>query len=603
LPVAAALWAAITAVRLLGLGLSLVRLRSIVQAATPVEPQSAGPLLARIQRRVGLAQPPELRESSAVATPLAAGILGDFILVPAGWTKELSRTELDSILSHEAAHLARRDHRVVFLQEVLASLLWFHPLAHVVNRALTRSREEICDNFAIRSVDRPDYCAALFRLAGGRPANSLVAATSLSSRHWSLEDRIRGILDERRPTVTGISGPARLAIVTCAVALGSLATLPAITAAEPEQDEAKQEQSASATASASASTTTHDVEIRRISRAQSLGDVRAIHVSSQTGDLTLNHSDDGQLHIEAIVHIDATKTDPTTVGDKLEDFVEVTVANGALSILPRTDDSKPSTGVQVDVALSLPAGLAIEAQTNDGDIAVKELEASLSLTAHDGDIAIQSRAASPLAATTHDGDIVLDASGGAGKMALSAHKGDIVISADALRGDLNAESFKGDVTIKAGLVEAPLSAVSNKGSVTVELTDPAAGQGDISLTTQSGDIVLSAQAAKKVSANSAQGDIVIQLSGDGIQQELAATASHGDVEIAVPPRTNADLALVTQNGEITIEGKPTGGNLISTKLGSGGPKYAVVTANGSIVINTVESQADDDKQDKAADSD
>lgn len=596
-PIAAAIWAAVAAIRTIGLGLSLLRLRAIVNRAHVVDLQNAEPLLARIQRRVGLSKRPELHESTEIATPLSAGILGNYILVPAGWTNRLSRSELDSVLCHEAAHLARHDHRIVILQEVLASLLWFHPLVHLVNRALARSREEICDNFAIRSVDRPSYCAALFRLAGDRRPLPLAAATSLTSRHWSLEDRIRGILDERRPTVTGISRPARLSIVAFAVALCGLVTLPATTTAEPEQDTPEQEQSASssASASASASTTTNDVEIRRIRDTRSLGDVRSIHISSRDGDLILDQADDGQLHIEAIVRIDAKQIDAATVGDKLQNFVELTVANGVLSILPRAGDHKPSQHGQVDLALSVPAGLAIEAQTNDGDIAVKELEASLSLTAHDGDIAIRSHSAKELAATTHDGDIVLDARGSAGKISLSAHDGDVVISADALHGDLNAETFTGDVTIKAGLVDAPLSVASNQGSVTVELTDSAAGKGDIAIATQTGDIVLSARAAKRVSANTAEGSIMLHFTGDGIQQELAAAASDGDVEIAVAPKTNADLALVTQDGDISIEGQPASGNLISTKLGSGGPRYAVLTTNGSIVIKTVEPQSSDDK--------
>ena len=191
-----AAWAVVAVLRICGLALSLARLQRIVHRAPAVAPQLAPTLLNRIQRRVGLAEPLKLRESAEVSAPLAAGIIGNYILVPAGWTNRLSRTELDSVLCHEAAHLARRDHRVVLLQELLASLLWFHPLVHLVNRALTRAREEICDNYAIRSIDRPAYCAALFRLAGGRPHDSLLAATSLSSRHWPLEERIRGILDD-----------------------------------------------------------------------------------------------------------------------------------------------------------------------------------------------------------------------------------------------------------------------------------------------------------------------------------------------------------------------------------------------------------------------
>ena len=110
-----------------------------------------------------------------------------------------------AVLCHESAHLARRDHRVVILQELLASVLWFHPLVHLFNRMLNRVREEVCDNYAIAVVDRASYCEALLLLAVGRPGASPRGATSMWTRHWSLEDRVRGILDEQRPTRTRIS--------------------------------------------------------------------------------------------------------------------------------------------------------------------------------------------------------------------------------------------------------------------------------------------------------------------------------------------------------------------------------------------------------------
>ena len=110
-----------------------------------------------------------------------------------------------AVLCHESAHLARRDHRVVILQELLASALWFHPLVPLFNRMLNRVREEVCDNYAIAVVDRASYCEALLLLAVGRPGASPRGATSMWTRRWSLEDRVRGILDEQRPTRTRIS--------------------------------------------------------------------------------------------------------------------------------------------------------------------------------------------------------------------------------------------------------------------------------------------------------------------------------------------------------------------------------------------------------------
>lgn len=217
-------------IKVAGLGFSMVRLRRIVTRARPVTEDHLMSALGLVQRRIPLRQAPQLLESAEIFAPLAAGIIGNYVLLPTGWARNLALDETLAVLSHESAHLARRDHRVVILQELLASLFWFHPLAHLFNRVLNRAREELCDNYAIAIVDRAFYCETLLVLAVGRPGTSLRGATSMWTRRWSLEDRIRGILDERRPTRTRISKLARSATATCVLATCGLIAMPQLIA-------------------------------------------------------------------------------------------------------------------------------------------------------------------------------------------------------------------------------------------------------------------------------------------------------------------------------------------------------------------------------------
>ena len=213
-------------VKMTGLGLSLLRLRRIVARARPAAADQIQSMLGLVQRRVGMRHPPRLWESAEVSAPVATGVIGDHVLLPEGWARRLTGDELLAVLCHEAAHLARRDHRVVILQELLASVLWFHPLAHLFNRALNRVREEVCDNYVIIMAERPAYCEVLLRLAAGRPHATPRGAATMWARHWRLEDRIRGILDERRPTRTRISGAARSATAVFALAICGLIAMP-----------------------------------------------------------------------------------------------------------------------------------------------------------------------------------------------------------------------------------------------------------------------------------------------------------------------------------------------------------------------------------------
>ena len=156
-------------IKVTGLGISLMRLRRIVAQARPVAGDRVLLILGLIQRRIPMRHPPRLLESAEVSTPVAAGVIGNYVLLPTGWAGNLHLGETLAVLGHESAHLARRDHRVVILQELLASALWFHPLVHLFNRMLNRVREELCDNYAIAMVNRASYCEALLLLAVGRP--------------------------------------------------------------------------------------------------------------------------------------------------------------------------------------------------------------------------------------------------------------------------------------------------------------------------------------------------------------------------------------------------------------------------------------------------
>jgi beta-lactamase regulating signal transducer with metallopeptidase domain len=220
-------------VKVTGLGLSLVRLRRIVARARPVTGDHVLSVGGLIQRRIPMQHPPRLLESAEVSAPVAAGVIGNYVLLPTGWAGGLSQDEILAIFCHESAHLARRDHRVVILQELLASALWFHPLVHLFNRMLNRVREEVCDNYAIAVVDRASYCEALLLLAVGRPSASPRGATSMWPVRWSLEDRVRGILDERRPTRTRISRVARSATATSSLVICGLIAMPQLIASPP----------------------------------------------------------------------------------------------------------------------------------------------------------------------------------------------------------------------------------------------------------------------------------------------------------------------------------------------------------------------------------
>jgi hypothetical protein len=425
-------------VKVTGLGLSLVRLRRIVARARPVTGDYVLSLLGLIQRRIPMRHPPRLLESADVSAPVAAGVIGDYVLLPTGWAGGLSRDETLAVLCHESAHLARRDHRVVILQELLASALWFHPLVHRFNRMLDRVREEVCDNYAIAVVDRASYCEALLLLAVGRPGASPRGATSVWSGRWWLEDRVRGILDERRPTRTGISGVARLAIATFSLAICGLIAMPQLTASEPNNRIATAAGAGSpsrAEAGPVANEMTRSiiksfpVSGEKMLRIENLagrvelvpgkGPTVGVEATVRVGELA---EGDVRRLIDAVQWVEAPAEDggsrwglsfpageyPTVrypvAGETKTDSDTVRYLGRKVRVSNRRGDSTPS--VEFDLRISLPPGVRVAVDNVVGPIDGGSVDSPLKLSTRHGVIKLGDVRA-PVEATTEFGDVLI----------------------------------------------------------------------------------------------------------------------------------------------------------------------------------------------------
>src|SRR4029078_6519352 len=117
-----------------------------------------------------------------------------WILIPARYLETLSREELLQVLIHEGAHALRRDPLVALLQRIGGAMFWWPPLVHLVNRNLTRAREEVCDNFVLTHTAPETYGATLLRLATLSPAMArLPLAIGMFDSRGELGEGIWGV--------------------------------------------------------------------------------------------------------------------------------------------------------------------------------------------------------------------------------------------------------------------------------------------------------------------------------------------------------------------------------------------------------------------------
>lgn len=143
------------------------------------------------------------RESNLISSPMLAGLLSPVILLPDNFTTSLNERQLMSVLLHELAHFERRDLLANFLQKVICTIFWFHPLVHLMDRMISRAREEICDNYVLARELPLDYSEALLHvsalasMSGVEPGDRKLTV-GMFGNEWKLEQRIGELLNESR---------------------------------------------------------------------------------------------------------------------------------------------------------------------------------------------------------------------------------------------------------------------------------------------------------------------------------------------------------------------------------------------------------------------
>lgn len=161
------LWALGALFRLVSMGHALQKARRLVSLCRPLRDEIATGA-GRLAARMGLVRVPRLLEGTHFDVPMAVGWLRPVVLVPVSAITTLAPAELDALIAHELAHVARYDFFVNVLQEVVASVLFFHPAVHYIGRTIREAREHVADDLAASCVSPKVLARALFSLESCR---------------------------------------------------------------------------------------------------------------------------------------------------------------------------------------------------------------------------------------------------------------------------------------------------------------------------------------------------------------------------------------------------------------------------------------------------
>jgi bla regulator protein BlaR1 len=210
------LWAACIAalaVRLV-LGLIWINRAGETQAEDPVWQAR----LSAMAVRFGLDRDVRLRVVETLSSPVTAGCWRPVVLVPAALLSGMSPSLLEALLAHELGHIQRHDYLVNLCQNVIETLLFYHPAVWWISHRIRIEREQIADDYAARRLGEPRRLAlALSELEHMQFANPHLAQAASGD---DLVARIRRLL---RPEVQALEWKVALPVLGLAMACAASA--------------------------------------------------------------------------------------------------------------------------------------------------------------------------------------------------------------------------------------------------------------------------------------------------------------------------------------------------------------------------------------------
>lgn len=145
-----------------------------------------------------------------ISTPFIIGIFHPRICIPSS----MNEGDTEYVISHEKAHLKRKDHIWKPLGFLLLSVYWFNPILWVAYVLMCRDIELACDESIIRQfgaeIKKP-YTDALINCSVPR---KMISACPLAFGEVGIKERVKRVLSYKKPAFWVILAALAACIIT-----------------------------------------------------------------------------------------------------------------------------------------------------------------------------------------------------------------------------------------------------------------------------------------------------------------------------------------------------------------------------------------------------
>jgi len=218
-------WMVVSAILFTVSAVRILRFHWLLVATARVDQELSRGLASSVSRQFGLRKAPNILVTSANVAPFVWWMAGrGIIVVSSRATQELDQADLRLIITHEMAHVKRRDHWFRWLEWLALVTFWWNPIMWWARQQLRSSEEMACDQLVLQTSKSEvnQYANSLLNMAELLTSPEIrppVVASAINSG-GSFERRLKVMMSEKPWTAPAALRTAVMAMAMCLFPLG-----------------------------------------------------------------------------------------------------------------------------------------------------------------------------------------------------------------------------------------------------------------------------------------------------------------------------------------------------------------------------------------------